>query len=235
MPRVGGIEAKDAAADGSTFARAWGWVLFMAALACAPAQGPCLAPSDCSSGRECLAHRCLPQGAEPVPKGSARVVVEPTLSAVVRESGLGGDLPATVTFGGPAPLNQQLLLRFPEAWAHLEVEAAFLLLHPATEAAPSGSDVPVRVSLAGAPWSGGVVGHAPVHQAPESMGVARTRPATPLRIDVTAQVRALQTRTAHGLLLRGAATVSRGATYLTGADGLGPRLDVYGRPSTRRR
>lgn len=170
-----------------------------------------------------------------MPKGSARVVVEPTFSAVVREDGLGRDLPATVTFGGPAPLNQQLLLRFPEAWEHLEVEAAFLLLHPAIEAGPSGSDVPVRVSLAAAPWSGGVVGQAPAHLAPESVGLARTRPATPLRIDVTAQVRALQDRAAYGLLLRGSETATRGATYLTGADGLGPRLDLYGHPATRRR
>jgi hypothetical protein len=190
----------------------------------------------CPRDRECLAHRCLPEGAEPVPPGSSRVVVGPTLSAVVRKEDVGKDLPATVTFGGPSPLNQQLLLRFPEAaWADLEVVAAFLLLHPASEAEPSGSDVPVRVYLAAAPWSGGVVGLAPAHQAPESLGLARTGPPAPLRIDVTALIRAPENQRTHGLLLRSAGTATRGATYLTGADGLGPRLDVYGRPSTGRR
>jgi hypothetical protein len=189
----------------------------------------------CPSDRECLAHRCLPQGAEPIPPVSTRVVVGPTRSAVVRGEGVGRDLPATVTFGGPGPLNEQLLLRFPEAWADLEVEAAFLELHPASEAEPSGSDVPVRVYLAAAAWSGGVVGQAPAHRAPESLGLARTGPPTPLRIDVTALIRAPGNQGAHGLLLRSADTRARGATYLTGADGLGPRLDVYGRPSRGRR
>lgn len=170
-----------------------------------------------------------------MPLGAARVVVEPARSAVVRDGGLGRDLPPTVTFGGPAPLNQQLLLWFPEAWASLDVEAAFLLLQPAMAAEPSGSDVSVSVSLVAAPWSAGVIGKAPARKSPESLGLARTRPPAPLRIDVTEQVRALGAQPGHGLLLRGEGEVSRGATYLTGADGLAPRLDVYGRPSTGRR
>jgi hypothetical protein len=208
-------------------------ILFMSS-GCAATRAPCVSPTDCSQGRECLANRCLPQGAEPVPLGSARVVVEPTRSAVVREGGLGRDLPATVTFGGPPALNQQLLLSFPEAWADIEVEAAFLLLHPAPDAEPTGSDVPVSVSLAAAAWSAGVVGKAPARKSPETMGLARTRPPAPLRIDVTEQVRALGAQHDHGLLLRAEGDVTRGATYLTGADGLPPRLDVYGRPSLRR-
>lgn len=169
-----------------------------------------------------------------MPLGSARVVVEPTRSAVVREGGHGRDLPPTVTFGGPSSMNQQLLLAFPNAWANLEVDAAFLLLQPAPFAEPSGSDVPVSVSLVGAPWSAGVIGEAPARRSPESQGIARTSPPAPLRIDVTAQVRALRAQPRHGLLLRAEGEVARGATYLTGADGLAPRLDVYGRPSARR-
>lgn len=241
MPSLRGIEAKGPEISAVSVAKtrrgryrrrvtatlASGLLCFAA---CATTPAPCRSPDDCASGNECLANRCLSQGAEPVPLGSARLVVEPTLSAVVRPGGMQASLPSTVTFGGPPATNQQLLLKFP-GWGGLEVQAAFLLLQPAVDAEPSGSDVKVSVSLAAGPWPAGVIDEPPSSGPPSSMGIARTRPPAPLRIDVTAQLLALENQPDHGLIIRAEGDVARGATYLTGADGAPPRLDVYGRPS----
>ena len=91
----------------------------------------------------------------------------------------------------------------------------------------------MRVALAAGPWASGTLEDAPPSRSPVSSGLARTRPPSPLRVDVTAQLQALQGQESsdHGLLIRaqGAAGAlpERGATYLTGADGELPRLDVY--------
>lgn len=207
-------------------------LLFWAACA---APVPCRSPRHCGSGDECLANRCVPRGAEPVPRGSARLVLEPTLGAVVgQRASERRALPPTVTFGGLPALNQHLLLRFPGTWKALDVQAAFLLLQPAPEAEPTRSDVPVTVSLAAGAWSPGA-SRVPGSDPPESRGLARTRPPTLLRIDVTAQLRALKNRPDHGLLIRGDAGRGEGATYLTGADGAAPRLEVYGHLAEARR
>jgi hypothetical protein len=169
-----------------------------------------------------------------VPRGSLRVVVEPSAAAVVRPDRAGKDLPPTVTFGGPSSQSEQLMLRFPSTWSSLELDAAFLLLHPAVEADPTGRDVQVTVMLAGASWSSGTLQRAPPDRAPASLGLARTRPPTLLRIDVTAQLRAFQKHVApdYGFIIRAQREAERGATYLTGADGEAPQLEVYGQPRT---
>jgi hypothetical protein len=139
-----------------------------------------------------------------------------------------------------------LLVRFPRSWAtfeigRAEIDTAFLLLAPAASADPTGADVQLQVALAAAPWASGTLDQAPPARSPKSAGLARTRPPSLLRIDVTAQLKALQGPSAsdHGLLVRGEAAAdsretgspgslpNRGATYLTGADGELPRLDVY--------
>jgi hypothetical protein len=179
----------------------------------------------------------MPVGADPVPPGSLRVVVEPIGAAVVRPDQAEKDLPPTVTFGGRGSQSEQLMLRFPSTWSRLEVDAAFLLLHPAVEADPTGRDVQVTVTLAGASWLSGTLRRAPPDRAPASVGLARTRPPTLLRIDVTAQLRAFQKHVAsdYGFIIRAAHEAERGATYLTGADGEAPQLEVYGRPRTASR
>jgi hypothetical protein len=127
-------------------------------------------------------------------------------------------------------------VRFPRSWAGLDIDTAFLLLAPAASADPTGADVQVRVALAAGPWAPGTLEDAPASRSPVSSGLARTRPPSPLRIDVTAQLQALQGQEGsdHGLLIRAqraaraaGALPERGATYLTGADGELPRLDVY--------
>jgi len=206
---------------------------------CTSAALPCRSPEHCPAQRECLANRCVAPGSDPVAAGTTRLVVEAAEVAVVREGGSsrGAALPPTVTLGGPEPTDEQLLVRFPRSWAALDIDTAFLLLAPAASADPTGADVQVRVALAASPWEPGTLDQAPAARSPESAGLARTRPPSPLRIDVTAQLKALQGKGSsdHGLLISardtksaaGAALPKRGATYLTGADGELPRLDVY--------
>jgi hypothetical protein len=165
-------------------------------------------------------------------------VLEPTRVAVVRSGAPGrGGLPARVTLGGPPARSEQLLVRFPEGWQGMEVETAFLLLEADPDAEPSAEDVSVDVALAAADWAPGSVSSAPATRSPVSAGVARTRPPSLLRVDVTAQVRELarQPRQDHGLVVRAAAPSTRGAVYQTGADGVAPRLDVYLRPRSTAR
>jgi hypothetical protein len=174
-------------------------------------------------------------GADPVAAGTTRLVIPAAQVAVVRARGAGAGLPPSVTLGGPEPTAEALLVRFPRSWAtfeiaRAEIDAAFLLLTPATSADPTGADVQLQVALAAAPWAPGTLDQAPPTRSPKSAGLARTRPPSLLRLDVTAQLQALQGPGAsdHGLLLQGEALAdSRGATYLTGADGELPRLDVY--------
>jgi len=211
-------------------------------IGCAAGPVPCASPSHCATGSECLAHRCVPLGSDPVAAGSLRLVLEAEQVAVVRgaDHAPGTGLPPTVTFGGPPATNQELLLRFPRGWASLEIDSAFLLLEPAPGADPSAADVPVRVALAAAAWTPGSAAHAPGERGPHSSGLARTRPPGVLRVDVTAQLQALQTqggrrgrseqgRSDYGLVVRAESSSERGATYQTGAGGALPRLDVYGR------
>jgi len=227
-------------------APAWVWVWACAlGVGCAAGPVPCGSPSHCATGSECLAHRCVALGSDPVAAGSRRLVLDAEQVAVVHPErhGTATGLPPTVTFGGPPATNQELLLRFPRAWASFEIDAAFLLLEPAPDADPSGADVPVRVALAAAAWTPGSAPHAPGERGPRSSGLARTRPPSLLRVDVTAQLQALQAqggrrgrseqadqgRSDYGLVVRAAHGSERGATYQTGAEGAPPRLDVYGR------
>src|SRR5205085_300417 len=104
-----------------------------------------------------------------------------------RARGAGAALPPTVTLGGPEPTAEQLLVRFPRSWAGLEIDTAFLLLAPAASADPTGADVQLQVALAAGPWASGTLAEAPGARAPKSAGLARTRPLSLLRVDVTAQ------------------------------------------------
>jgi hypothetical protein len=211
--------------------------------ACTHTPLPCRSPEHCPAESECLAHRCVALGLDPVAPGTTRMVLNAMEIAVVRpqlrrKSSAGTGLPPTVTFGGPDPSDEQLVVRFPRSWAARDVEAAFLLLEPAASADPTGADVQLQVALAGSAWTAGALGEAPPARAPKSAGLARTRPPSLLRLDVTAQLKALQglERDDHGLLVRsdglagGALPPSlpnHGATYSTGTDGELPRLDVY--------
>lgn len=207
--------------------------------ACTRTPLPCRSPEHCPAQSECLAQRCVALGLDPVTPGTTRLVVDAAAIAVVRpalpgRSSSGTGLPPTVTFGGPEPSDEQLLVRFPRSWATRDVDAAFLLLEPASSADPTGADVQLQVALAGSSWTPGTLDQAPPSHAPKSAGLARTRPPSLLRLDVTAQLKALQglEQDDHGLLVRAEGLVAgslpnHGATYSTGTDGELPRLDVY--------
>jgi hypothetical protein len=197
---------------------------------CVHSPQPCRSPEHCPASSECLAHRCVPLGAEPVGTGTRRLVVEAAAVAVARPGGVEGSaLPSTVTLGGPGPSDEQLLLRFPRSWASFDIDSAFLLLSPASPADPTGADVQVQVALASTPWSSGSLPEAPPVRGPRSSGLARTRPPALLRIDVTAQLKALKAQPGSdlGLVVRAEKPAARGATYVTGTAGELPRLDVY--------
>jgi hypothetical protein len=208
-------------------------VIGCALVACASSRIPCRSPSACPEGSECLAHRCAPLGAEPVDPGSQRRVLEPSHVAVVHTAGPGRQgLPPQVTLGGPAARSEQLLVRFAPTWQDMQVDTAFLLIEPDRDAEPTAEDVPIEVALAAADWGSGSLSSAPGTRGPVSDGLARTRPPSVLRIDVTAQLREVEREPGkdHGLVVRAVGASTRGAVYQTGADGAGPRLDVYLRP-----
>lgn len=205
-------------------------------IGCAASSRPCLSPSACPEGSECLAHRCLPLGAEPVAPDSRRVVLDPVAMAVVRDGARRQSaLPSTVTFGGPASQDEQLLVAFPDRWSAIEIDAAFLLLEPALDAEPSASDIEIGVVVAAGEWRSGTAGDVPASHGPKANGLARTRPPAALRIDVTSLVRemARQPRSTHGFLVRAERRGPRGAVYSTGIDGPAPSLDVYFQPRAK--
>ena len=226
--QYGATAARDAARDAPPLGSpplAWGWLAAFC-LACAATPLPCRSPDACPVGTECLAQRCVPLGAEPVAPGAGRLVLEPADVAVLSAgSRREGGLPATVTFGGAA--GDELLVRFGGSWRPHDVVAAFLVLDPATGAEPSADDVQLVVAPAARAWSsrGARTSSA---RAPAAQALARTRPPTPVRIDVTTLVRELRGNgDAHGFVVRAAGPTARGAAYFTGADGLPPRLDLY--------
>jgi hypothetical protein len=139
-----------------------------------------------------------------------------------------------VTLGGPPQAAEQLLLGFPREWTALNVVSAFLILPPAPEAEPSSEQVEVRVSRLNGPWQSGCLSSSPPSTTPRSNALANT-PESVLRVDVTQQFRAMaqDSEGDYGLLIEGTFPVERGATYLTGADGPSPHLEVYGPSSAR--
>ncbi|MCC6217268.1 MAG: hypothetical protein IT376_20590 [Polyangiaceae bacterium] len=202
------------------------------ALACAPGPQPCVTPGTCPTGEECLANRCVASGGEPVAPGARRVVLAPVELAVIREGRALRGLPLAVTFGRAGAPREALLLGFGgELRRDGELEAAFLVLEP-VEGEPSAEDVPVRVSRVLERWRPGEVGgrRAPAAGEPSARGVARTRPALPLRVDVTAIVRRWRAdpHGAAGVVVRADAESPDGATYALGSGrGRAPYLELY--------
>jgi hypothetical protein len=204
------------------------------ALACAGTPVPCRSPGACPAGSECLAQRCAPLGSEPVALGSERLVLEPADMAVLpAHSKRQGGLPPSVTFGGGAGDGDELLVRFGGHFRARDVVAAFLVLEPAEGAEPSAEDVRLEVALAAHRWSSRGDTRSTGRRGPVGLGLARTRPAAPLRIDVTAQLRELggEGGDEFGFVVRAAGASPRGAVYSTGGDGPPPRLDLYLRPA----
>jgi hypothetical protein len=193
-------------------------------------------PGTCGTGRACVVGRCHPSDASPSPADTQRVLLSPRDLAVLASrgaSGAGADLPAFIALGREGEGNLVVLLRFAATWRDdSDVVSAFLLLDPLEGAIPPSNTIPVEVARILDPWSPSTVswGRQPRLALPETAAVVRPQPPRPLRVDVTAMVRAWKQRRAddHGIALLTAARDPFGSSYSTGVTGgVGPRLEVY--------
>jgi hypothetical protein len=191
--------------------------------------GPCAGPT-CPDGLECSTNVCAPPLEAPVPEASDRIVVWPTRMAVVSRSSAAPHLPPIATLGARVDGETRWLVDFQPYPAELpRIERALLVL----TASPStgDDDIDLRVFTIHAPWDTLEVRYRslPSFGRPEARGLARSRPPSPLRVDVTELVRhqALQAE-AYGLVIVAEAGPGHGAQYFTGASGgEGPRLELY--------
>lgn len=202
-------------------------------LSCAVAQPPCVAESACDPGAECLANRCVPEGGEPVPESSERVVLTPSKVAVAP---LSASLPTHATLGGPTADAQLLFLDF-ELGALLrdarsqQLHTAFLLLPPRDNAPPLVPTTRVSVRRLATPWDVRAVGSGfwPRGTRGERRGLASGK--QPIRIDVTDLLRECFEDGSRfdGFLIRGIdERPGSGFIAATGAaDTVSPKLELY--------
>lgn len=205
---------------------AWlGAVLSM--LGCNRQPSPCTTPGVCAVGEECLANRCVPLGADPVPPRSVRVLLDATEIALVQPGASG------VIVLGAATGRSTAYLRFPRAAAPAEqLATAFLLLTPAEGTAGSGERITVEAWRIGERWRAETLAraHGPLLGPPSSDGVAFSGQLTVLRLDVTALVRRQLEHPEHdhGIALTASSGSGHGASFAVGgAAGPGPRLELY--------
>jgi hypothetical protein len=207
--------------------------LSVLAIACRPSPTPCSTPGTCPAGTECLANRCVTQGGDPVSAGARRIVLRPSILAVVSSRQRSVSLPGAVVFGSRVGGATAIYLAFDPVWRRKPpVESAFVLLSPLEGTGASVPDVPVHVWRAARPWK---VDHLtwleqPAHEGPTAQGIARSSPPSTLRIDVTEIVRYLADHPYedHGLVIEASAGDGPGTAFATGATGgVGPRLELY--------
>ena len=202
---------------------------------CAPTPEPCIGPNRCDPGHECLAHRCVPLGSEPVAENSQRLVAEVTELAVIASEGdFGGALPGFVALGAERTGTLELLLKFEPIWrTGGRIDQAFLLLDPLPQSRSAAAQVDVEVWRIERPWSRADVTwmSQPKLGYPKASGLASSNGA-PLRIEVTQLVNYLREHPNqdYGVALRASAVHDTGVPYATGvAGGSAPRIEVYGR------
>jgi hypothetical protein len=204
--------------------------LFLAS--CATTRPPCYG-NTCNAGFECLANRCVPVSAAPVPPQSDRVVLDAVAIAVVSSSDPNAhSLPPTVSFGSAMSGNVTIYLRFADDWKQGgEILSAFLLLEPTPSTYPDPDDTTLDVWTVHEAWQpeGVTWRNRPRIGIPHRPALARSSPPTLLRIDVTEIARHLQGRPGDfGLAVAASAGPAYGATFYTGAaGGVPPRLELY--------
>lgn len=136
----------------------------------------------------------------------------------------------TVTLGGGARPDSALYLRFASGYKSVgDVAAAFLLLTPAPGTETREDDVSLQVTPVASAWSTDSLarGERPKTSTPAVTGLARTRPASLVRIDVTEVVQTLARAPADaGMAVTAAGSHGAGVTLVTAAADA-PRLDVY--------
>jgi hypothetical protein len=172
-------------------------------------------------------------GGIPVSEDSLRLVLEPQHIAVVSAKRSYDDgLPPAVTFGSRAEGASALYLRFAPTTADPKrIQSAFLLLEPMPGTLPDG-DVDVDVWRIREPWQPDGIDwlSQPKLAPPRGEGIARSRPPSTLRVDVTAIVEYLAAHGENdfGIALESGSGDGAGASFATGtAGGRTPRLEVY--------
>src|SRR6185436_17877799 len=212
-----------------------GLVALFLVLGCAPGPKPCIRAPSCDDSEECLAHRCLPLGSDPVRMDTLRLVLTPAAIGVVsseRPNALR-ELPTAVAFGSSADGPSALYLKFLPAWQSFsEIDSAFLLLEPMPGTAPDVEEIPVVAARIASAWQPDELGFMtePKLLPPKARGLARSSPKATLRVDVTEIARFLkQHRTSdYGIALKASRSGAHGASYATGASGgRAPRLELY--------
>ena len=111
---------------------------------------PCLQPRHCDEGYECLASRCMPLGADPVPEQSERRVLRPTkLGVDARGAQIGWSGVQLHSMDGQ---ERELLMEFDLSEVQ-DAEVVFLILSAVD--LPPGSLEPteLRVARVTDPWS----------------------------------------------------------------------------------
>jgi hypothetical protein len=168
-----------------------------------------------------------------VPSATRRLVLRPTTLVLVTDRSRTASLPGAVVFGSRVEGDAALYLEFEPMWRNpLRLESAFLLLSPQDGTQPSVQDIPVEVWRIAIPWRPSSLTYLdqPAREPPMARGLARSSPATTLRIDVTEIVRhwADHPYEDHGIVLVAAPGPGHGAAFATGASGgVGPRLELY--------
>ena len=209
-------------------------VLF-GALGCARGPVPCISPGTCGSGYECLANRCTVLGSDVASSATRRIVLTPADIAVVTASGErpSQGIPGAVRFGSAQEGSAALYLRFGPVRAPApRIDHAFLLLDPMPGAPRGGADVRVEALRIAQAWNERTLSWSdqPRGGIPASRALARARPPSTLRIDVTELVRYQRERSQDdvAVAIKASAGAGAGAAFATGAThGQAPRLEVY--------
>lgn len=190
-------------------------LLFLAA-ACARSPVPCTSAGVCTEGRECLAHRCVPEGYTVATTDARRLVCEADGVSL-----LDGTLQLP-SAGAPLRLDpragEATVLHFTPRWQTLrEIEAAFLVVFPASAA-------PARLELSAVekhPLGG--------RRLASTRRSGTVRGGGPLRVDVTDIVRSWRGGApALGLALQSANDEPLDV-HVASTERLAPRLELYGR------
>jgi hypothetical protein len=193
------------------------------------------ATAACEQGRSCVAGRCRAAESPPSLPDAQRVVLPPAALAVVGAFGPeGGDeVPSAVTLGRDAGGTVVMLFRFAATWRDdAEVVSAFLVLDALDGSPPATSPVTLETARVEEAWEQASVswGRQPRLSVPRAAGAVRMRAPAPLRVDVTALVRAWSRRDKddHGIALLARGGDAYGTVVSTGvSQGVGPRLEVY--------
>lgn len=201
-------------------------LLALSHVACTTGATPCTNPSPCGAGFECLASRCVREGADPVHSDAALTLVEPTSSWLQ----LGAELlrePALFPVADRRSGATTLVLELPLPAESRPLESAFLVLQPtATRAELADVTVTVALGREGDDHRPPKLDGLPVR------GLVRGGPTPlPLRVDVTALVRARLGASRSQLVLVLDAPSGDGlGVELAVAEGPPPRLELFFAP-----